>query len=137
MRWSSASARTAFAGVCGADTEVVHPACSAEAHLAGVVEPVVAQPVVRVRALAGGHGFGGGAVGVAGSSAVQGATRAALVVVASELVELALELDQGPGGGSGSEPARLGLVEPFDLALGLSVAGGSVLLAAAEQRQEV
>jgi hypothetical protein len=33
----------AFAGVFGADAEVVHPACSAEAHFAVVIEPVVAR----------------------------------------------------------------------------------------------
>ena len=50
----------AFAGVFGADAEVVHPACSAEAHLAGVVEPVVAQPVVGLGAcpLLAGSAFG-------------------------------------------------------------------------------
>ena len=37
----------------------------------------------------------------------------------------------------GSEPALQGLVEPFGLALGLGVAGGPVLLADAEQRQDV
>ena len=38
----------AFAGVFGADAEVVHPAGAAEAHLGGVVEAVVAQPVVAL-----------------------------------------------------------------------------------------
>jgi hypothetical protein len=33
----------AFAGVCGADPEVVHPSGAAEGHLAFGVEPVVAQ----------------------------------------------------------------------------------------------
>ena len=36
----------AFAGVGGADAEVVHAAGAAEAHLAFGVEPVVAQAVV-------------------------------------------------------------------------------------------
>ena len=51
----------AFAGVCAADAEVMHASGSAEADLAGGVEPVVAQPVV-----AGGVSVGGGvALGVA------------------------------------------------------------------------
>ena len=36
----------AFAGVRGADAEVVHPSGAAEGHLAFGVEPVVAQAVV-------------------------------------------------------------------------------------------
>ena len=48
--WSSASWRGRVCrGVFGADAEVVHSACSAEAHLAGVIEPVIAQPVVAWR----------------------------------------------------------------------------------------
>jgi hypothetical protein len=57
----------AFAGVCAADAEVVHPSGSAEAHLAGGGEPVVAQAVVAGGVSVGGRcGFGGGAVGVVG-----------------------------------------------------------------------
>ena len=56
----------AFAGVGGADAEVVHAAGAAEAHLAFGVEPVVAQAVVAWAVpVAGWGGFGGGAVGVA------------------------------------------------------------------------
>jgi hypothetical protein len=55
----------------------------------------------------------------------------------SELVELALELGEATGRWSGPEPALQGLVEAFGLALCLGVPGGSVLLAHAEQRQEV
>ena len=40
-------------------------------------------------------------------------------------------------GGAGSEPAFEGLVEALDLALGLGVAGGAVLLADAEHREQV
>ena len=88
----------AFAGVGGADAEVVHPSGAAEAHLAFGVEPVVAQAVVAVGVAVGrGGGFGGGAVGVAGGSAVQRAVWALLVVVLAELVELALQLGEGAG----------------------------------------
>ena len=85
----------AFAGVGGADAEVVHAAGAAEAHLAVGVEPVVAQAVVAWGVPVGGWGgFGGGAVGVAGCSPVQRAVWAVLVVVLAELVELALELER-------------------------------------------
>ena len=128
----------AFAGVCGADAEVVHPAGAAEGHLAFGVEPVVAQPVMTGRvAVARRGGFRGGAVGLARCSAVQSAVGAPLVVVLAELVELALELERLSGWWSGSEPALQGLVKALGLALGLGVAGGPVLLPDTEQRQDV
>ena len=71
----------AFAGVFGADAEVVHPASAAEAHLAGVVEAVVAQPVVALGVpVAGRERFGCGAVGVAWRASVKRAVWALLVV---------------------------------------------------------
>jgi hypothetical protein len=54
-----------------------------------------------------------------------------------EGVELVSELDQCAGGGPGRQPALQGLVEALDLALGLGVAGGSVLLTVPEDGQEV
>ena len=72
-----------------------------------------------------------------GGAAVQSSMRSVFVVVLGERVELPLELLDGDGGGSGLKPALQGLVEPLDLALGLGVAGRSVLLADAEQREEV
>ena len=83
----------AFAGVRGADAEVVHPAGAADAHLAFGVEPVVAQPVVAVGVAVGRWerlwGWRGrrrlGCCGAARGGAL-------LVVVLAELVELALQL---------------------------------------------
>ena len=93
----------AFACVGGADAEVVHPAGAAEAHLAGGVEAVVAQPVVALGvSVAGRERLRCGAVGVAWCAAVKRAVRALLVVVRSELVELALQLRDGAGGWSGA-----------------------------------
>jgi hypothetical protein len=90
MRWSSASARTRLAG-------------AAEAHLAGVVEAVVAQPVVAWRvSVAGWECFGCGAVGVAWCASVKRAVRALLVVVRCELVELALQRRDAARGWSGA-----------------------------------
>ena len=81
----------AFAGVFGADAEVVHLACSAEAHFAGVIEPVLAQPVVAWRvSVVGWERLGCGSVGVTWCASVKRAVRALLVVVGSELVELTL-----------------------------------------------
>jgi len=60
-----------------------------------------------------------------------------LVVVLSEPVELPLQFVQGGSGGLRGEEAFQGLVEAFDLALGLRVAGGTVLLFHAEQGQQV
>ena len=81
----------AFAGVGGADAEVVHAAGAAEGHLAFGVEPVVAQAVMTgLVAVARRGGFRGSAVGVARGSAVQGAVRAPLVVMRAELVQLVL-----------------------------------------------
>ena len=88
-------------------------------------------------AVDGWSGLRGLAVGVAWRGPGERAVGALLVVVLAERVELALEFGDGAGRWPGAKPAFLGLVEAFDLALGLGVAGGSVLLANPEQRQEV
>jgi len=114
----------AFAAVGGADAEVMHAAGSAEADLPVGADVVVAEPVVAgVGDAARGGGFRGRGVGVRGCSVVEGAVRAAVVVVLAERVELGLELSGRPRSGSGGEPAFQGLVEAFDLPLGLG--GGS------------
>ncbi len=51
--------------------------------------------------------------------AVECAVRAVLVVFGAEPVELGLQLGDGGRGGLFREPAFLGLVEAFDLSLGL------------------
>ena len=81
----------AFAGVGGADAEVVHLSGAAKGHAAFGVQAVVAQAVVLLGVAVGGRsGLGGGAVGVAWGSPVQRAVWAPLVVVLAELIELAL-----------------------------------------------
>jgi hypothetical protein len=55
----------------------------------------------------------------------------------AEAVELFLQLADGCGWWPGAQPALQGLVEPFDLALGLWMPRVPVLLADAEDRQEV
>ena len=52
--WWSSAREDAFAGVGGADAEMVHAAGAADAHLAALLEAVVAQPVVRLGACASG-----------------------------------------------------------------------------------
>ena len=54
-----------------------------------------------------------------------------------KLVELGLQVVQGGGGGLSGEPALQGLVEAFDLALGLRMAGMAVLLGDAQVGEQV
>ena len=127
--------RLTFVG--GADAEVVHPAGAAEADLAEAVDVVGADPVVRIAALSGWGGFDGGGIGLGWGGAVQCPVGSDLVVDVGEGVELGLQLGDGGGGWLGGEPAFLGLVEAFDLALGLGMAGVAVLLGDAEAGQQV
>jgi hypothetical protein len=55
----------------------------------------------------------------------------------AELVQLGLQLRDAARRWPGPEPALQGLVKPFGLALGLGVAARSVLLADAEDREDV
>ena len=99
MWWSVGEREDAFAGVGGADPEVVHPAGAAEGHLAFGVEAVIAQAVVAgLVAVARRGGFGGGAVGVAWGSVMQRAVGAPFVVVRAELVQLGLQLGDAARG---------------------------------------
>ena len=124
------------AAVGDADAEVVHLAGPADADLAAGVDVVIAQPVVRGRG-GGGPGFGQGPVGLAGDRAVHCPAGAVLVVVLAEDVELALQVAQGGGGRLPGQPAFLGLVESFDLALGLGMERLAVLLGDAQGGKEV
>ena len=109
----------------------------ADADFAAFADVVVAQPVVAGRG-AGGPGLRPGAVGLARGLPLHCAVRAVLVVVPAEDVELRLEkAGQGGGGRLCGEPAFLGLVEPFDLALGLGVERMPVLLGDAQGGQQV
>lgn len=120
-------------GAVGADTEVVHAAGAAQADFSVAVDGVDADPVVGPVAGCGlwwGR-FDGGGVGV-GWGAVVGAVDALAVVDDSESLELALQASEAGGGRLGGEPALEGLVESFDLALGLGVAGVAVVLDDAE-----
>ena len=63
--------------------------------------------------------------------------RAAFVVVGPECVELLLQLGDGRGGCLSGQPSLEGLVEPFDLALGLRVVGCAVLLADVQDSEGV
>ena len=81
-------------------------------------------------------GFGPGKVSLfrSGSAGV-GAVWALCVVDGAEGVELVLEFGQGGGSGSWGQPAFEGLVESFDLALGLGVVGMTVFLGDAQAGQ--
>ncbi|MDR6867349.1 hypothetical protein J2Y69_001950 [Microbacterium resistens] len=110
---------------------------SAEADLPVVVDVVVAEPVVAGVAVVCWDGFRCRGVGLGGCSAIESAVRAALVVVLAEGVELLLQLGVRVGAGSGGEPAFQGLVEAFDLSLGLRVVGGAVLLSDVQCGEDV
>lgn len=94
---------------------------------------VVAEAVEAFAGCCGG-GFRAVSLGVARGCPVVAAVGAVFVVVVAESIQLVLEFLNRGGCGSGSEPAFQGLVEAFDLALGLRAAGGSVLLAGAQER---
>jgi hypothetical protein len=124
--------------VAGADAEVVHAAGAAEADLAVVVGSVVAQPVVAGVADGGGWSrFRCGGVGDRGGEPLQCPVGSKLVADALEAVELGLQLGDGGGRWLGCEPALQGLVEAFDLALGLRIVGMAVLLRDAQVGDQV
>src|SRR3954452_19411017 len=113
----------AGAGVLASEADVVQPAVVAQGDGAGLVDAVVPDPAVRLDVGAGGGGLGAGGVGLPGGPPVQGPVRADLVVVAAEPGELALQAGGGLGRWLRGEPLLLGLLEAFDLALGLWVVG--------------
>ena len=122
----------AFAGVGGADAEVVHASGAAEAHFSEWVEVVVAEPVVLRAAVSGRGCFGERGVGGGWGAPIEFSVRPSLVVELAEAVELGLQLASRRGGWLPGEPAFEGLVPALDLALGLRVAGVAVLLGDAE-----
>ena len=77
----------------------------------------------QVLAAIGWDGFRGGAAGLARGSTVEGSVGAPFVGVLAEPLQRSLKLGDGPGGWSGRQPARQGLVEPLGLALGLGWPG--------------
>ena len=109
-----------FAGVGGADAEVVHAAGAAEGHAAFGVEAVVAQAVVAGGVPVGrGEGFGGRLVGLSGGLAVKSAVGALLVVDVDEAVDVGLEVGDGGGVGFLPEPFFEGDVVALYFSLGL------------------
>ncbi len=87
------------------------------------IDAVVAGPVVLGVPACGGECFGCAAVGVPLGVPVSRAVGALFVVVLPEPVELVLKFVDGRGGWSRGEPPFQGLVEPFDLPLGLWMPG--------------
>src|SRR6202012_6104871 len=124
------------AAVGDADAEVVPPPGVANADASAGFDVVVAQPVEAPRS-GGGPGFRPGPVGLARGGTLHCPAGAALVVKLAEGIELGLQASQGGSGRLRGEPAFLGLVEPFDFALGLGVERVPVLLGDAEGGQEV
>jgi len=99
----------------------------AEGDAAAAVDAVLADSIVGGRGRSLGSCLEAGVEGDQGGTAVEGAMRALLVVVAAKGVELELEHgDRGRRRLFGEEPFE-GLVEAFDLAAGLGVVGSRVL----------
>lgn len=82
-----------------------------------------------------GQGLALGAVRFSGGSPAERAVRPLLVVDVPEFGELFVELVDRGRQGTGGEPLLQGAVVAFDLALRLGVAGPSVALAHAHQRE--
>ena len=124
-------------GVGSADADVVQAAGMTQGDHAGVVDAVVADPVVGVGSRSAGAGFGAGGVGGGGGGAVrQGPVRAVVVVGGDEAVEQGLELgDGGRLDRLGGQPFLEGLLEAFDLAAGGRVVRAGVLLGDAQAAQ--
>ena len=126
-----------FAGVGVADSEVMHAAGSAEAHLSELIEAVVTQAVVPWARAAGGFSFREGSVSSCRGTPVELAVGTMVVVDVPETVELGLEVDQISRRGLLGQPLLQCLMEPLHFALGLRMAGMAVLLDDPEDRQEV
>src|ERR1700733_9367581 len=91
--------------------------------------------------MGGGHGGGGGfgqcGVGLGWCAALgQGAVGSGGVVALAEGVGQGLPLVDVGGAGSWGQPAFEGVVEAFDLALGLRVSGVTVFLGDAQTGQQ-
>lgn len=109
-------------GVCSPDPEVVHLAAAAEADVPGGIDDVAADPVVGVLGQGGvGNRLRGRGVGVGGGLVADGLVGTQVVVDLGETIKLDLQLRDVLGWGLGREPALEGLVETFDLSLGLGV----------------
>jgi hypothetical protein len=87
----------AGSGVGSADADGVEPAPVAQGDLAGLVDAVVADPVVAVVAAVAGGGLGAGGVGGGrGGPVLPGSVRPVMVVLLDEGVEEGLEVvDRG------------------------------------------
>ena len=109
----------------------------AQGEFAELVDGVVADAEV-VAGGGGGAGFGQCGVGLGWCAAFgQGAVGAVRCCRVAEGVEQGLQLGDGRRGGVVAvEPAFEGLVEAFDFALGLRVAGVAVFLGDAQAGQE-
>jgi hypothetical protein len=109
------------AAVVGAEADVVEPAQVAEGDDPGLVDTVVADPIVSEWFGDVGPGLDAGVEGMQGRVAVEGAMGAVLVVVGAEGIELSLEDRQGCCRRLLGEELLLGLVEALDLAARLGV----------------
>ena len=118
----------AGSGVGSADADGVESPAVAQGDLAGLVDAVLPDPVVGVIGAVAGCGLGSAGVdrGWCGSM-LQGPVGPSPVVLLGEGVRQGLEVGDGGGlVGLGAQPLLHGLLESFDLVLGL----GAVLTTA-------
>ena len=115
-------------GPADADVDELGPV--AQGDLAGLVDAIPANPVVRGDGEPGaaGRGLGASVERLCRCPPGQRPVRSDVVVVIAEAVELGLQLGQGGGRGLFGEPAFEGLVEALDLAARLGVIGAGVLV---------
>ena len=110
----------------GADADVVEPAVVTDGDGPAGVDLVGPEPVVGADDWPGRHRFGSGGIRLGWGAAAQGAVRPDGVVVATEPVQLALQLRDRCGRRLSAKPLLQGLVEPFHLAAGLGMVGAGV-----------
>ena len=111
----------AFVFVYDPDAEVVHASRAAQGDFPCSIDVVVADAEVSISLIDRGKRFRAGAIRLSRSGAVNGAVWALLVVFLPESIALGLQAVQCCCVRLFEEPAFLGLVKPFDLALGLGV----------------
>ena len=124
-------------GVGGTDLEVIQATGPSQGHGTLLVGDVVAQAEVARCAATGRMRLGRRPVGRARGDPPGRPVRPLLVVGEPEGIELALELGDRACRRLLPEPALQGLVEALDLALGLGMPWGAVLLADAEVGEQV
>ena len=116
-----------FVAVSGSDADVSEAAAIAQGDGAGLVDTVMTDPVLDGSGLSSGPGLDPRRKGLPRGAPIKGTVGTGVVVVATEGIELSLEVRQGARRSLAREDALERLVEALDLAAGLGMVGGGVL----------